>query len=198
MPKRLVSIPITKSYYGIGFKYVNLWAERFQEIIEGLVTGGIVNFLLQKMTKSKWNLMKIEDHSEKIVLNLSHLGFGFQICFFALYGALLIFLMEFVVYWIKNRSRVVEKSNRGTVLIKTDIKVAIATEESINQEIKAKLPEIETVFGDHVKPSSNMSSSGSVKEVDFVFGEKVKDNSDLSTENVAVIFLVDLIYQNKN
>ncbi|KAL7014624.1 hypothetical protein ACKWTF_016034 [Chironomus riparius] len=97
IPKRFVPIPITKSYYAVGFAYSNLWNERLNEIIEGLITGGIINFHLDKYTKSKWNLMGQKSESEKVVLSLSHLGFGFQICFFALFAAFLVFCVELAV-----------------------------------------------------------------------------------------------------
>jgi hypothetical protein len=99
--KRYVSIPLTNSYYTLGFLYPNLWEERFVEIIEGLITGGIINWYLEKYTKSRWNVQTEELTSRKIVLNLSHLGFGFQICFFALYVALLVFCMEIIFGWTK-------------------------------------------------------------------------------------------------
>ena len=100
MPSRFVATPITKSPYGIGFQHPNLWAERFNEIVEGLVTGGILNYFLERMTKSKWNLMNTSDDGEKVVLNMSHLGFGFQICFYFLYVALVVFIFEMIVRWI--------------------------------------------------------------------------------------------------
>jgi len=96
MPIRFVSIPITSSYYAFGFLYPNLWNERLQEIISGLINGGIINYYLDIYTKSKWNLNLDDIESEKIVLNLSHLGFGFQICFFLLYIALVVFIIELI------------------------------------------------------------------------------------------------------
>ena len=41
--KAFVLNSITKSYYAVGFSYPNLWNERFQEIIESLITVGIIN-----------------------------------------------------------------------------------------------------------------------------------------------------------
>ena len=87
--KRFVSAPVTNSYYTIGFLYPNLWDERLEEIIEGLITGGIIDWYFEKYTKSKWNTKAYEAPSKKVVLNLSHLGFGFQICFYVLYVAFL-------------------------------------------------------------------------------------------------------------
>jgi len=86
--------------------YSNLWNERLQEIIEGFITGGIVNLHLERFTKSKWNLEKNDFETEKVVLNLSHLGFGFQICFFMTYAAFLVFLGELIVNWMKRRVKV--------------------------------------------------------------------------------------------
>ena len=97
IPTKFVSIPITSSYYAFGFLYPNLWNERLQEIISGLITGGIINYHLEKYTKSKWNFILDDIESEKVVLNLSHLGFGFQICFFLLYLALVVFIIELIL-----------------------------------------------------------------------------------------------------
>jgi len=106
IPKRFVTTPITKSFYAIGFLYPNLWNERLQEIIEGFITGGIINFHLERFTKSKWNLEENHFETEKVVLNLSHLGFGFQICFFMIYAAFLVFLGELFWSWSKQRVKV--------------------------------------------------------------------------------------------
>lgn len=103
MPKRFVPVPITKSYYAVGFSYENLWNERLEEIIEGLISGGIINFHLEKYTKSKWNVMDQNIETEKVVLNMSHLGFGFQICFFLLYLAFLVFLVELMTLKITKK-----------------------------------------------------------------------------------------------
>lgn len=86
----------------MAFIYQNLWNERLQEIIGGLISGGIIDNFLNKKIKSRWNLMPQVFKSEKIILNLTHLGFGFQICFFVLYGSLLFFLGELFVFWIRN------------------------------------------------------------------------------------------------
>jgi len=132
MPPRFISIPITKIYYAIGFDDLNIWAERFNEIIDGLISGGIINNILERMTKSKWNLMKVnEGESEKIVLNLSHLGFGFQICFCALYAALVIFILEFFVFWVKNCSKAIKKSDR------TKVSARIETEEVFGEKVES-------------------------------------------------------------
>lgn len=105
IPKRFIPTPITRSIYAIGFVYPNLWNERLQEIIEGFITGGIINLHLERITKSKWNLEKNDFESEKVVLNLSHLGFGFQICFFMIYAAFLTFLGELFVFWRNQRAQ---------------------------------------------------------------------------------------------
>lgn len=105
IPTRFVPIPITSSYYAFGFLYPNLWNERLQEIMSGLITGGIINHHLEVYTKSKWNLNVDEFESEKIVLNLSHLGFGFQICFILLYSALVVFIFELIFKWVVHKSK---------------------------------------------------------------------------------------------
>ena len=94
----------------------------FNEIIERLVTGEILKYLLEQMTKSKWNMMEVHEKSAKYVLNLSHLDFGFQICFFVLFAALLTFLLEFFDYWIKHRYRVVKDAGQFTILIRIGMK----------------------------------------------------------------------------
>jgi len=126
IPKRFVSIPITKSYYAVGFSYANLWNERFEEIIEGLITGGIVNFHLEKYTKSKWNLMSQDSESEKVVLNMSHLGFGFQICFFALFATFLVFCVERAVKFKCEKPEKNEFSDKG-IEYKSETVVVVAT-----------------------------------------------------------------------
>jgi len=113
LPNRFVPVPISKSYYAVGFSFPNLWNERFLEIIEGLVTGGIINHHLEKYTKSKWNFLCNQFDSRKVVLNLSHLGFGFQICFFALYAAFLTFCLELVIKWYRSRTKVDESLSRN-------------------------------------------------------------------------------------
>lgn len=45
--------------------------------------------------------MPVHFEPEKIVLNLDHLGFGFQICFFSAYFALVTFVGELTWYWGK-------------------------------------------------------------------------------------------------
>jgi len=107
MPRRFVPVPLTKSYYGMAFLYQNLWNERLQEIIDGLISGGIIDNFLNKKIKSRWNLMPQVFKSEKVILNLTHLGFGFQICFFVLYGSLLVFLGELFVFWITNMNQII-------------------------------------------------------------------------------------------
>ena len=99
---RFIPSPITKSYYAFGFMYPNLWNERLNEIISDLITGGFVNYHLEKMTKSKWNLMQAQFETENVVLNLHHLGFGFQICLIFAYLAFLTFLFEIVWVWMKS------------------------------------------------------------------------------------------------
>ena len=112
IPKRFIPTPITKSFYAIGFLYPNLWNERLQEIIEGLITGGIINLHMARFTKTKWNLDNNDFEMEKVVLNFSHLGFGFQICFFMIYASFLMFLGELIVFrWNrKDKQEVVHKN----------------------------------------------------------------------------------------
>ncbi|CAG9811245.1 unnamed protein product [Chironomus riparius] len=100
--KRFIPTPFTKSYYGIGFLYPNLWSERFNEIISDLITGGFVNYHLEEMTQSKWNLMPSSFEPENIVLNLHHLGFGFQICLIFAYLSFVTFLAELGYFWFKS------------------------------------------------------------------------------------------------
>jgi len=103
--KAFILNSITKSYYAVGFSYPNLWNERFQEIVEGLITGGIINQYLKKY-KDYSRKSKVEDlESDKVILNLSHLGFGFQICFFVIYSALVVFLIELLVFWGRTHFR---------------------------------------------------------------------------------------------
>lgn len=170
MPKRFVSVPITKIYYAIGFDDLNIWAERFHEIIDGLISGGIINFILEKMTKSKWNLMKVnEGESKKIVLNLSHLGFGFQICFCAFYAALVIFILEFFVFWVKNCSKTVRNSNQTKVSTRTESCTAKLT---VSLDLTLKAGSREEVFGEHV----DSNNGGPLEELEMIFGEKVEHN----------------------
>jgi hypothetical protein len=118
LPKRFVPVPISKSYYAVGFSFPNLWNERLLEIVEGLVTGGIVNYHLEKFTKSKWSSMDNKFDSRRVVLNLSHLGFGFQICFFALYAAFLVFCVELMVKWCNGSKKVMESSSKRRFRLK--------------------------------------------------------------------------------
>ena len=193
MPKKFVPIPISYSFYGVGFEYKNIFAERFDEIIQGLVTGGIMKFLVEKMTKSKWNMMDIHVKSEKVVLNLSHLGFGFQICLFALFTALVVFILEFFVFCVKNRSRVVTYNEK--MFIKTDSNAL-----TIEAKETSDISEIEELaFGEKISLKSRGASAVSINQLDDVFGEKVDHNIPIDTfmtpidKNAVVLFLCDLI-----
>lgn len=95
--KILSSYVFPNSYYTLGFFYPNLWNERLSEIIEGLISGGIIKWKLEKWTKWKYKISSAPSENEKIVLNLSHLGFGFQICFFFNYVSFLVFLVELAI-----------------------------------------------------------------------------------------------------
>jgi len=187
MPKRFVPIPITKIYYAIGFDDLNIWDERFHEIIEGLISGGIINYILEKMTKSKWNLMKVQSESEKIVLNLSHLGFGFQICFFALYAAFVIFILEFLVFWVKN-------CDRTKVSARTE---PYFTESTVSLDLTMETGSHEEVFGEFCESQSGMSSACSLEELEMFFGEKVDHNFEVNTKNTVFLSLCYFINQNK-
>jgi hypothetical protein len=191
MPKRFVPIPITKIYFAMGFDDLNIWAERFEEIIEGLISGGIINFLVEKMTKSKWNLLKIQERSEKIVLNLSHLGFGFQICFFALYTALLVFILELFVFWtikIVNKSK--QTLNQTPVSVRNE---PCSTGSPDNLDLTLETISHEDVSDEHAELSCRVSSSSSKRDVEMLFGEKTVHNIEENTKNVEILFLSDLI-----
>ena len=194
MPKRFVPIPISNSFYGVGFAYENIFAERFDEIIQGLVTGGIMKFIVEKMTKSKWNMMDVHVKSEKIVLNLSHLGFGFQICFFALFAALLVFILEFFMFCVKNRSRVIAFHENAKIVIKTD-----ADAQSIKTNIECDISELEELaFGESIDRKSRETSAFS-STLDKVFGEKVDHNIPIDKlmtsgdRNAVDLFISDVI-----
>ena len=165
MPRRFVPTPISKSYYGIGFLYPNLWAERFNEIVEGLVSGGIMNFYLERMTKSKWNLMDANDDPEKVVLNMTHLGFGFQICFFSIYFALLTFVLEIIVHWIVSFKNVNQKV--GDKIVQNYI--AVSKSNNSGQNVNTGI----------VKQKSNSDDTqNGFKSLDFLFGEKIEHVDD--------------------
>jgi len=195
MPKRFVPIPISSSFYGVGFEYDNIFAERFDEIIQGLVTGGIMKHIVEKMTKSKWNMMEVHVKTEKVVLNLSHLGFGFQICFYALFTALVAFILEFFVFCVKNRSRVITGRENVIMLIKTR-----AHAESLKTEEKCDISMLEELaFGESISLKSRGASAVSVNQIDNVFGEKVDHNIPIDTlmvpidKNAVTLFLCDFI-----
>jgi len=173
MPRIFIPTPITKSYYGIGFKYPNLWAERFNEIVEGLVTGGIMNFFLERMTKSKWNLMNINEDPEKVVLNLSHLGFGFQICFMSIYVALVVLILEITINWIKSCMTVDEDNNQEESIINTALMDAFATSTSIITKRNIKPSKFEERTDSVVTIKSAMETAFS-ESVDYLFGEEVE------------------------
>lgn len=122
-PKRYIPIPITKSFYSFGFLFPNLWDERLQEMISKFITGGIINYFLESMTKSKWNLMQPDLESEKVILSLKHLGFGFQICFFSAYIAFLTFLGELAYFWVKEMWKHIrsKRSKRQSTVYSTEL-----------------------------------------------------------------------------
>jgi hypothetical protein len=194
MPKRFVPIPISNSVYGIGFKYKNIFVERFDEIIQGLVTGGIMKYIVEKMTKSKWNMMDVHVKSQKVVLNFSHLGFGFQICLFALFSALVVFILEFFVFFIKNRSRVVTCHENIKMSMRMEIKTddnaqAVETEEKCDISVIEEL-----AFGEGINAESRGTSAVSISLLNEVFGKKVDHSVPIDTKNAVILFLCDLIH----
>jgi len=95
-----VPAPMERYYHTFGFYYPNLWNERMKDIIEAAISGGIIKNIFEKYTKSKWNLMPFDIESGQLILDFDDLIIGFQICLFAYYAALLIFLAEVIVSWI--------------------------------------------------------------------------------------------------
>lgn len=139
LPERFVQTPFTKSYYALKFLYPNLWNEKILEIVSGLITGGILNYHLESLTKSQWNI-KDKPQTQNIVLNLSHLGFGFQICFFLLYGSLLTFMLEFLVFWMVKKSKMFKA-------VKENCSTSGCTQKCFDPMIKRSVSQ---VFGDKV------------------------------------------------
>jgi len=170
MPRRFIPTPITKSYFGIGFKYPNLWVERFNEIIEGLVTGGMLNYFLESMTKSKWNLMNIDEETEKVVLNMSHLGFGFQICFFSIYVALVVFILEIIVNWIGSFGT--SKDQKDSI-INIALMHAFSTSTSMITKRNIEQSEFEEETTSEIADESVMEAVFS-ESLDYLFGEIIE------------------------
>jgi uncharacterized membrane protein len=192
MPKRFVPVPLSNSFYGIGFEYENLFAERFDEIIQGLVAGGIMKYIVEKMTKSKWNMMDIHVKSEKIVLNMNHLGFGFQICFFTIFAALVVFILEFFVFCVINRSRVITshenmKKSVRMALMKDDQDQGVGTEEECDINVIEEL-----VFGEIVSVELRETETVSINSLEEVFGERI-DHTPIDTKHCVALFVSDLI-----
>lgn len=190
--RRFVSIPITSSYYTMGFLHFNLWEERLDEIIEGLITGGIINWYVEKYTKSKWNEMSMES-SQKVVLNLSHLGFGFQICFYALYVSFLVFLVELAVGFYGNSSRSLKDDSMPKLYIELALMVVNVVATTIvprifddSTDIDGKNLEISI----NLKPQSNDVEDKAEYSLDLeeIFGEKVglilEDLEDIDGQNL--------------
>jgi hypothetical protein len=172
LPKRFVPVPISKSYYAVGFSFPNLWNERLLEIVEALITGGIVNYHLEKYTKSKWSEMSNQLDSERVVLNLSHLGFGFQICFFALYAAFLVFCLEIVVKWCNGSKKVIESSSKRRLRLKEFEKSMTTIQMIITELILKHQPE-------NVRIMSSISERA--------FGEAVNDDRPENEDQVESI-----------
>lgn len=180
--RRFVPVPLTKSYYAMAFVYQNLWNERLQEIIDRLISGGIIDHFLNRKLNSRWNLMPREFQSEKVILNLTHLGFGFQICFFVLYGSLLVFFGELFVFWIKNIIKNQHKSSKcdesDTKLISNGIKSTLMTSMVLIVRNGLKLGTCDLI--DDNKLVSSLKSENSI-DLEILYGEIVnnEDDSDL-------------------
>ena len=179
--KAIIVDSITKSFYAVGFLSPNLWNERFQEIVDGLITGGIINQYMKGYIDSM-NEFKFEDlKADNVILNLSHLGFGFQICFFVLYSSLLVFLIELLVFW-------------GSVCYKNKkLKAFQIVLNSLNEEAPKKHQndqiesnsELENRVISNLEVSNN-SLEHDAKLLDKAFGE------DLSKINKIEILLSDV------
>ena len=177
---------ISKSYYAVGFLYPNLWNERLQEIVESLVTGGIVNQYLKKFTNVYKESNFEELKSDKIILNLSHLGFGFQICFFVLYSALFVFLMEFLVCW----GGTYYKNKKVQVIQPIQVVFSRLNVESPKKDKFKVDSEQNTIINEMLDQEVN--SEDDTNLMDKAFGE------DLSKTNKIEILLSDVetIYEN--
>ncbi|KAL7017485.1 hypothetical protein ACKWTF_010395 [Chironomus riparius] len=194
MPERFVPTSFGKSYYGIGFQYPNLWAERFNEIVEGLVTGGIMNFYIERMTKSKWNQMEANDHSEKTMLDMTNLSFCFQICFFLLYLSFVLFIFELIVNWtgkFLERFRTVKDSKIGISIVNKDFINSYATLTSIITK------------GNFISESNMMAliESQSSQSFNALFGRKVElTEADVTeyVDGIVVDFLQYIIEDHEN
>lgn len=134
--------------------------------------------------------MKIKDESEKIVLNLSHRGFGYQICLFSLDATLLVFIMELVAFRVKKFWKNFQNSKRTKVLVKVEnqattslVKLVPAHSTSSVKENLDKRLELKT------EPASLE------KELEIIFGEKVNDHFK-DTKHGVVLFLNRLIDNN--
>ena len=109
---------------------------------------------------------------ENVVLNLSHLSFGFQISFFALYGSFLVFLIELIIFWVLKRKKIIEKvdvfkyyinshlivvkgilkaSNTLLVFDCTDERSSDNTNTNLEIESRLSIIDMERVFGDKVE-----------------------------------------------
>lgn len=105
--RRYIPVPIQKAYFGVGFSELNFLDERLNEIVEGLVSGGIINHFIEKMTKSKWNLKDETKYPRKSKLDLNDLSFGFQSCLFLLCISFLVLILELIMgkYFEKFRTK---------------------------------------------------------------------------------------------
>ena len=156
MTRRFISTHFSKSYYGIGFVYQNLWIERFHDIISDLITGGLVNYHLEEMTKSKWNMLPTYFETDNVVLNLNHLGFGFQICFISAYLAFVTFLIEIGYFWVKNYCNCRKRKEKHKIIMVQSVKTASKSKSSENLQEK---PSIKADVEKLVVKSSILKSS---------------------------------------
>jgi hypothetical protein len=116
--------------------------------------------------------------SERVVLNLSHLGFGFQICFFALYAAFLVFCLELVVKWCNGSKKGTESSSKRRFRLKEFEKSLTMIQMIIIELILRNEPE-------NVRIMSSISERA--------FGEVVKVESEDQIESITKAELESVI-----
>jgi hypothetical protein len=174
--RRFIPTPFSKSYYGIGFAYPNLWNERFHSIIEDLITGGFVNYHLEKMTKSKWNIVPTYFETENVVLNLDHLGFGFQICLIAAYLSFVTFLIEVGYFWVRNHLHRRKRKVKHEITL---VKSVMPTLVTISIENLQKQPQIKSDNVTNAKQWARISRLTKCPEDEYS-----SDDSNTSKESI--------------
>lgn len=188
--QRTIPTPFSKSYYGIGFLYPNLWNERFSEIVSDLITGGFVNYHLEKMTKSKWNMMQTYFETENVVLNLHHLGFGFQICLILAYLAFVTFLVEIGYHWTKNFCKkcsygIRKKTKSGKEIKNSYLNKSFQEEPKLksnsgnNKRLASKTHLLTSKEDEYSSDDSNVSNKSMLTKA---FGKKVRNSSKGSAQ----------------